>query len=92
MFENHEYVNYSFEPSDPGSGAPQGGGMAPDPAPMRDDGKKPGKRRHTALKVTALALSCALVGGAGGGALTAYYLGTGAASNLTETQQKQPAQ
>lgn len=92
MFENHEYVNYSFEPSDPGSGAPQGGGMAPDPAPMRDDGKKPGKRRHTALKVTALALSCALVGGAGGGALTAYYLGTGAASNLTETQQPQPAQ
>ena len=69
MFENHEYVDYSFEPMDSESSE-----MSREtPAEPSESGKNPKKRRG-GLKVAALALACALVGGVGGGAITAQIL------------------
>ncbi len=67
MFDNNQYVDYSFEPMEPEQNFYQ-----PQQTPPQESGKKHGKRLW--LKVTALALVCALVGGVGGGALTAHLI------------------
>ncbi len=86
MYEDHEYIPYSFEPAEP----EQNNFQVPSPPASQDDGKKP-KKRHTALKVTALALSCALLGGVGGGALTAYFIHTQApAASEVQTPEQPP--
>lgn len=69
MFENHEYVDYSFEPMDSESSEVN----RATPAEPSESGKNPKKRRG-GLKIVALALACALVGGVGGGAITAQIL------------------
>lgn len=82
MLENNEYVNFSFEPADDAAHENhQVTPGAPAPAP---NGKKPHKHGHKALGIVALAVACALVGGAGGGAITAYALRGGQDSVVEE--------
>ena len=83
MFENHESVNYSFEPMD--SEARQHQQQVPSQAPQQPSGGKPPKRRRTGLKIAALAVACAIVGGAGGGAATAYFLRSDSGASASQT-------
>ena len=72
MLENHEPFSYHFEPMD----AESNQNISHTPSmqtPPEQDGKPPRKRR-TGLKIAALALVFALIGGVGGGAVTAYYI------------------
>lgn len=73
MYDNHEQYQYHFEPAGPDAensyNAPQYTNSVPPNPPEQP------KKNKTSLRVAALALSCALVGGAGGGALV-YALGS----------------
>jgi len=67
MFENNEYVSYHFEPD----------GSEPNDSPRNDfhsapsgpEPEKPKKKKHGGAKLVAVALSCAILGGVGGGAI-----------------------
>lgn len=85
MFENNEYVSYHFEPIDPDpmNDKSHGGSQGPEP-------EKQPKRRHTGVKVVALALSCAILGGVGGGAIVASSF-SAKLDRLTATQAAQAA-
>ena len=86
MLENNEYVNFSFEPSEEGTHeTSQFMQSNPTPAPQNPKHQKRGKK---GLGIVALALACALIGGAGGGAITAYALKNG----QTETTVEETAQ
>ena len=69
MNENREPYSYSFEPVDHDSRMQMNGGnsFTPPEAP------KP-KKSSQGAKIVAVAVACALVGGAGGSAMTAYLL------------------
>lgn len=69
MNENREPYSYSFEPVDHDSRMQMNGGnsFTPPEAP------KP-KKSSQGVKIVAVAVACALVGGAGGSAMTAYLL------------------
>ena len=82
MFDNRESVHYSFEPADAEAHAEQQAApesAAPQPAPS---GRSP-KHRRGGLKILAVALVCALVGGAGGAAAMSLILRNGPQSTAT---------
>ncbi len=85
MFDNHESFQYSFEPMDSEAQQHQGQRVpyAPPAQGPQTGGQPPKKHRRTGLKIAALAVACALVGGAGGGAIMAHFLRDDAASQTT---------
>lgn len=86
MFENNESYPYSFEPSDPeGQQNPQNH-QEPQTPPEGPEHKRP-HRRGRGVKIVAMAVACALVGGVGGGTMTAYYL-----TNQNQAQQEETTQ
>ena len=79
MFENHESMQYSFEPID--TEARQHQANQTPQAPQGPGGKPP--KRRGGLKLVAFALVCAIVGGAGGAAGTALVLNQSGSADAT---------
>lgn len=79
MNENREPYSYSFEPVDHDSSL-QVNGSAPVTPP-----EAPKKKGGHGMKVVAVAVACALVGGAGGSAMTAYMLSQNTGSTQTQS-------
>ena len=74
MFDNNESVHYSFEPIDQESEQTlHGGYQTPPTPPVQPEHPHKHNKKH-GLRIAALAVACALVGGAGGGATVAYFL------------------
>ena len=71
MFENKESYPYSFEPSDPEGQQHLQNNPTPPTSPEGPEHKRP-HRRGRGARIVALAVACAIVGGAGGSAVTYY--------------------
>ena len=84
MFDQNESYSYQFEPADPESQQHLQNNPAPQ-TPPEGPGKK--RRRGRGVKIAAMAVACALVGGLGGSTITAYYF-----SGQNQTQQEATAE
>lgn len=72
MSNNNEYVDFEFELIDDGSNG--NSNRVPQYAESKPPENKPRKKRSGAMRFVALALVCAVAGGAGGSAVTAYLM------------------
>ena len=87
MNENREPYSYSFEPVDHDSRMQMNGGNAFTPP----EAPKPKKGSHGA-KIVAVAVACALVGGVGGSAMTAYLLDQHTTNTQTQVAAETPTE